>query len=256
MQMVVGILLDRFGARRLVVPAMAVCALGMLAFASASGPVSAGVGRAITGLGASFSFVGALYVVNHRFSPNHFAVLSGGVNVVGMLGTGVGVVWLSSMIEEQGWRPVMLGTAAAGGVLFVLALLFLRDGREADAIADRPTEDSPSPSLRDILSDSRIWIIAIQSTLYYVPINVFGGLWGQQAMIQAQGLSRVEAGMTVSMIFWGNAVGSVLFGMASDRVGRRLGFVVDRSEGRFGVALIIIPVCLVVSASGTASQNR
>ncbi len=86
MQIVVGLLLDHYGARRLVLLGTLACGLGVLAFAATGNPLVGGLGRAVTGFGAAFAFVGALFVVNHWFPPQRFAVLSGAVNGVGMLG--------------------------------------------------------------------------------------------------------------------------------------------------------------------------
>ena len=98
MQLVVGLALDRYGVRRTVVPAILFCALGTALFAATDWLALTAAARLLTGLGASFAFVGALYVVNHQFAPERFAVLSGIVNATGMLGAAIGAVALSSAL--------------------------------------------------------------------------------------------------------------------------------------------------------------
>ena len=104
MQLVVGLLLDRYGARRFVLPAILVCAAGVALFAVSSNVAIAGFGRLLTGLGASFAFVGSLYVVTHAFPAGKFALLSGVVNAVGMLGTAIGAVFITRFIQDVGWQ--------------------------------------------------------------------------------------------------------------------------------------------------------
>lgn len=239
MQLVVGLLLDRFGARRLMVPAIAVCVSGVVLFAATANPVIGAIGRALTGLGAAFAFVGALYVVNHRFSPARFALLSGLVNAVGMLGTALGAVWLSSLIASEGWRSVYFTVAGAGIVIFLLALAFLRDDGDAPAPADDP---HPLAALKPLFRDGRVWLIAVMGALFYMPVNVYGGLWGKSELIHDRGLSATEAELAVSMLFWGMALGSILWGALSDALGHRKYLVLGATlatAAAYGTALFL-----------------
>ncbi|MCF6316443.1 MAG: MFS transporter [Marinosulfonomonas sp.] len=219
MQLVVGLMLDRFGARRLVPPAILVCSIGVVIFGTATSPMMAGIGRMATGLGASFAFVGSLYVVNHWFRPERFALLSGLVNAIGMLGTAVGAVMLTSAISANGWQNVFVSTGIAGSVLFVIALIFMRDAPHA------PTNDKKTIGflvpLASASKDGRIWLIALIGMLYYMPINVFGSLWGNAELSADHNLNPFQAETAVSSIFLGLAVGSVFAGWLSDRLGHR-----------------------------------
>ncbi|WP_371228204.1 MFS transporter [Roseovarius sp. 2305UL8-3] len=222
MQLVVGLVLDRYGPRRFVVPAILVLSLGVALFAWSNDPILAGLGRFLTGLGASFGFVSGLYVVNHWFVPSRFAVLSGAVNALGMLGTAIGAVALTSVIDHSGWRPVFFATSAAGFVLFLLAVVFLRDGQDQSD----DTQSLMTP-LRLVVSDKRVWWIAVLGALYYMPVNVFGGLWGKAELTADHGLTSVKAETAISMIFWGMAVGSIAAGWISDKIGHRKWIVVS-----------------------------
>lgn len=223
MQILVGLLLDRFGVRRFVVPSIFLCALGIALFSLTVDPFIAGIGRFLTGLGASFAFVSALYVVNHQFSPNQFAMLSGVVNAIGMLGTAMGAVALTSMIEIFNWQTLFLVTSGAGSLLFLLAFVFLKDN------PIKKTEISTHflQPLFITIQNKRVWLIAILGALYYMPVNVFGGLWGHEDLVRGHGLSSVQAETAVSMIFIGLATGGILVGVLSDWLGHRKWLVVS-----------------------------
>ncbi|WP_109465122.1 MFS transporter [Albibacillus kandeliae] len=244
MQIVVGLLLDRFGARRLVLPAILVCALGVATVGLVSSPVLAGVGRLATGFGASFAFVGALYVVNHWFPSERFAVLSGVVNAVGMLGTAVGAVVLTGVVGSIGWRPTFLATGAFGLLIFALAVLLFRDAPAQQE--DVEVHDSPLGPLYDILRDSQVWLIAVIGALLYLPINVYGGLWGNSELAQDHGLSPIAAETAVSLLFWGMAAGSIGAGALSDRLGHRKWIVFGG-----GVAAAVIWSGVLFSGTGS-----
>ena len=222
MQLVVGALLDRYGAKRLVVPACAICAVGVLLFGITDAPVMAALGRALTGLGASFAFVSALFVVTHQFPPERFAMLSGVVNMVGMIGAAIGAVLLTDVMVSTGWRLAFVATGATGLVIAALMLFLIPTATNAVRAA-------PAPSLLTgfgpLFRSRRLWIVALCGALYYMPINVFGGLWGQSELMQDHDLPQVSAELAVSMVFWGMAVGSVVAGIIADR-SRRPGRIV------------------------------
>lgn len=221
MQIVVGLLLDRYGARRFVLLGSLVCAAGVTMFAATDNVAVAGLGRLLTGFGASFAFVSALWLVNHWFAPERFALLSGGVNAVGMLGTAVGAVTLSELIARSGWHDVFMATGAVGLVIFLAALLFLREPRSPAATATTEPAEHVRQALADVLGNGRTWVIAVVGLLYYMPVNVYGGLWGTTELVKDHHLSEVAAETAVSMIFWGMAAGSVAGGWLSDRLGHR-----------------------------------
>ncbi|MEJ2379122.1 MAG: MFS transporter [Pseudolabrys sp.] len=221
MQIAVGLLLDRYGARRFILLGSVTCAAGMLAFASTDYVVIGGFGRALTGFGASFAFVAALWLTNHWFPPQRFALLSGGVNAVGMLGTAIGAVALSDMIGLAGWRVVFLSTGGAGLLILIVALLFLREPASPAATATSAPAEHIRQSLKEVLGHKRTWVIAIVSLLFYMPVNVYAGLWGTTELMKDHQLTRVAAETAVSMIFWGTAAGSVAGGWLSDLLGHR-----------------------------------
>ncbi len=221
MQIVVGLLLDRHGARPLVITGTLLCSLGMFLFIAVPLPLLAGLGRLMTGLGASFAFVSALYLINHWFPPQRFALLSGIVNAIGMVGTAAGSVALTVLIMNWGWRPTFMATGMFGLVIFLLAIFFLKDAPNAVLPKKNSAAAHVGSSLRNVLTNRRIWIIAVLGMLYYVPLNVFGVLWGHEALIQNNGLSPVEAQTATAMIFWGVAAGSIAFGALSDALGHR-----------------------------------
>lgn len=221
MQIVVGLLLDRYGARRFVLLGSFCCATGVLLFTASDHLLLGQLGRMLTGFGASFAFVAALWLVNHWFVPERFALLSSIVNAVGMLGTAIGGVLLSGLIGSAGWREVFIATGVAGLLLFLLAWAFLREPPSPAATATTPVAMHVRQSLLTVIGNRRTWAIALIGLLYYVPVNVYGGLWGTTELVHSNHLSPVTAETLVSLIFWGITVGSVFGGWLSDRLGHR-----------------------------------
>lgn len=255
MQLVVGLMLDRFGARRLVLPALFVCAIGPILFALTPSPAVAGFGRVLTGLGGSFAFVGALYVANHRFPARMFATLSALVGAIGMMGTAVGLVWITRLTEAFGWRQVFLGTGIAGFALFAALALFLKpdNAERMESVAGNPLAALPG-----LLRNRRLWLIAIVSALYYVPINVYAGLWGKDELQKDFGFTPVAAETAISLLFVGLALGGIVAGWISDRLSHRKWILIGGalvSTALFALALgrawtSPVPVSALLFAAG------
>jgi len=226
MQIVVGLALDRYGARPLVIAGSLICTLGVFLFTATPIVALGVVGRLMTGFGASFAFVGALYLVNHWFAPRRFALLSGMVNAIGMLGTAIGGVALSAFVGDFGWRAVFFATGGVGLVVFVMAALFLHDAPGVQGTSKSSLIGHVRGKLVAVFSDRRTWLIAIVGMFYYVPISVYAVLWGNDALVAQNHLDRVQAELAVSMIFWGLAIGSIAFGAISDAFGHRKWLVV------------------------------
>jgi len=148
-------------------------------------------------------------------------LLSSSVTAVGMLGTAIGGVALSHLIAANGWRAVFFATSAGGVVLFVAALLFLREPASPAAASTSGFTSHVRRNLAAVIGNARMWIIAIIGLLYYVPINVYAGLWGTTELVKDHHVSHVTAESLIALVFWGLTIGSVLGGWLSDRLGHR-----------------------------------
>src|SRR3990170_4992867 len=85
-QLPLGVLLDRYGPRRVLAALMCVAGSGALIFALAQDFVMLSVGRALIGLGVSGGLMGAIKAFTLWFPPSRLATLNGLYIAVGALG--------------------------------------------------------------------------------------------------------------------------------------------------------------------------
>jgi len=247
MQLVVGVLMDRYGPRRLLTLACLCCTIGAFLFASTPYVVVAGLGRFLIGFGAAFAFVGALKLATIWLPPERFAAISGMVTALGMLGAMVGDVVMAELVELRGWRFTILMSVWIGAILIVLILLIVRD--RVKTTRQSAVTFVPELGFYDVfvglvqsLKNPQIWINGLIGCLMYLPISAFAELWGIPYLIQTHHVSHVEAASIVSMIFFGFAVGGPLWGMISDFVKlRRLPLIMGSI-----VSLVLICIILYV----------
>jgi MFS family permease len=216
MQIPVGLLLDRFGPRRLIGISTLVCAGGCVLFATSTTLGAVTTGRFLIGASAAFSLVGAMAVAGQWFPPHRFAIFSGLAMAMGMAGGVLGQAPLRLAMEATDWRTTTLLLAGGGLALSLAAWASVRDrwrgtGGVGSALAN----------LGLVLRHRQTWLIALSGLGTSAPLLGFAGLWGVPFLETAYGLTRTHAATLTSLLFVGWGVGAPLFGWLSDRIGRR-----------------------------------
>jgi MFS family permease len=216
MQVPVGLLLDRFGPRRLMTAAAAVCAGGCVLLATSDTLAGATAGRFLIGASAAFSLVGSMAVAGQWFAANQFAILSGLSMAMGMAGGVFGQAPLRLAVEASDWRTTTLLLAAGGVALSVAAVATVRDRRRGSGGMGQVLA-----GLGVVLRHRQTWLIAIVGLGTSAPLLAMASLWGVPFLETAYGFTRTQAATLTSVIFVGWGLGAPLIGWLSDRMGRR-----------------------------------
>ncbi len=224
LQIPVGLMVDRWGPRRLLTSGALLCGLGSLLFASAEGLPLAYAGRLLIGAGAGFGFVATLKLATSWFPPERFAQVSGLTLMLGMLGGVGGQAPLAALVEASGWRGALIGASGFAVLLAAAIWIIVRD-RPPGTSAPAGTVASGTPSLLAglwaVVRRPQSWLLALAAAAMTAPLLAFAGLWGVAWLMQTRGLERPEAAATTSLMLIGWALGGPLIGTLSDRFGRR-----------------------------------
>jgi MFS family permease len=224
LQIVVGILLDKYGPHRLLTAACGACVVGSVLFASTSHFAVAMIGRALIGFGSAFSIVGCMKIISNWFPEKHFALMFGLVLSIGMLGAIAGLTPLKLMLEYVGsWRYCLYSLAIAGAVIMLLMQFVLRDKpTPTTGPSNEATDPGMSTALRLILSNPQSWLVSLYGGLMFAPTTVLGSFLGVKFIACAYHMNDIQASSMTGLLFIGWAVGSPLAGWCSDKIGRRL----------------------------------
>ncbi len=214
LQIPAGILMDRYGPRRLLSLGALVCMLGCYLFATAHWLVMAFLGRILMGAGSAFAFVGSLYLISHWFPRERFAFIVGIAEALGMGGSIVGGVGLAYVLNHFGWRLCMLGAALIAGVLALLIWLVVRDQPEGGQpeVVEHLEIGSLGQELKRLFKNPQAWANGLYSGFMYSVISVFISLWAIPFVRLLHGLSLIQASWACDMAFIGIAIGSPLIG--------------------------------------------
>lgn len=244
MQIPAGLLLDKFGPRRVTSVAILICGFGLLLFSMAPNLTIAYIGRFLTGIGAAFAVVNCFKLISNWFAPVHFALMSGLMMTIGMAGAIFGQHPLSILVEHVGWRETFQILFIASVILLFFFFMIVRDSpTHHHAPPVMAAKQSSWKIVGTIIRSKQAWVLSLYSGLAFTPVSVFGGLWGVPFLQLSHALTRTEAAHAVSYIFLGFAVGAPLWGWISDKTRSR------KYPMWIGTWIALAALCMVLYAS-------
>lgn len=243
MQLPVGLLLDRYGPRRVNATLFLVAAAGATWFALAGSAMELTAARALIGAGVSAGLMASMAAFALWFPPGQLATLNGIAFSTGMVGAIAASVPLEAALRFFGWREVFGGLVALN--LAVCALL-------AFVVPERPGERRPAPlavQLREFASigrDPAFWRVALAVGASQMAAVSLGTLWVATWLRDVAGYSRAQIAQALLVFGLAMIAGYLGFGRAADLLGRRGVSSISLLAG--GVA--IASVCLLLLALG------
>jgi sugar phosphate permease len=239
MQIPAGVLADTLGARIGVTLGCLVAGAGSILFGLAETFDLAATGRLLVGLGVSVVFVGLMRSNTQWFSERNFGFVSGGTLLLGNLGSILAAGPLALLLDVTSWRGVFVAIGVISLVNAVLTALYVRSRpqdaglpsvRELEGLAPHPERDRHWVlDLRGVVTTPAVWpsfflMFGITGSLF-----AFAGLWGVPLLRDCFGLDRTAASLYTTTALAGFAVGCLVMGALSDRLGRRKPVLVGTS---------------------------
>ena len=230
MQIPTGVLVDSWGARRLLIAGAIAAALGTCLFGATSSYAIASIGRLIVGAATAVGWVVTLKLATHWFPRERFAMLTGLGLMMGNVGALVAQVPLRVLVEQFGWRAVAFGSAGVVLAVGAAAWAFvtndpLEKGFRSYAPAElQRTHLTIGQLLREfptIFTYRNTWLIFLAQGGFVGAMLSFTGLWGPTYLRQRFTLAPTEAAAVCSVMIVCWAVASPLAGYLSDKIGRR-----------------------------------
>ncbi|MEY4593259.1 MAG: hypothetical protein RIR18_2154 [Pseudomonadota bacterium] len=224
MQVPTGIMVDTLGPRRVLVAGAIIGGIGSLIFGLAPTLNTALVGRLLIGLGVSVTFVSMLKIIAVWFEENRFASITGITVLLGNLGSVLAGAPLAAFASTMGWRGVFIAVGFISLALAAGCWFLVRDS----APSANPPQSTNRFNRTIVLGN--LWRITKNPATHpAILVNfgtcgaffTFGGLWAMPYLMQVHGFSRNEAASHLSLLFLGFAVGSLIMGNLSDRLGKR-----------------------------------
>ena len=237
MQIPGGVMMDRFGPRRLLTLATVICAVSTIAFALTDNFYTACIARLMIGFGASFAAVGSMKFAANWFPAQRFAFLTGLMVTIGMLGAIGGEAPLALLIDNFGWRDSMKIMGFVGLAIAFLIFFISQDSPHPTKVEthNAPHQDDLPllKSLFSLMKNKQLWLVASYGGLMYMSTPVFCGLWGVPFLTFKMHVSKAVAANYISLVFVGWAIAGPLWGIFSNKQGKRKPSMYFASVGAF-----------------------
>ncbi|HSD43245.1 MAG TPA: MFS transporter [Burkholderiales bacterium] len=217
-QLPLGVLLDRFGPRRVVASLLCVTAVGAALFGLAEGLASLAFGRALIGLGVSACLMGSIKAFTLWFPLSRLATLSGWFIFLGAMGGLAATAPVEAALGVVGWRAMFYGLAVAS--LAAAALI-------AVCVPEKPLPGAGATWAEQFRAVGRIfrlplfWRIALPFIVTHAAYQAMQGLWLGPWLTDVGGLGREGAARLLFVTAGVYALGSVFFGSFADRLAAR-----------------------------------
>jgi MFS family permease len=212
LQVPVGLALDRFGSRRLLVAGALTMAAGQLTLALAGDVPTAVAARVLVGTGDAMTFISVLRVVSFWFPGRTVPLVTQLTGILGQVGQIVAAYPLVALLHGVSWPVTFAGAAAVGVLVALLVAVALRD-------APHEIDRGPVVGLAEVrrgLVDT--WQEPGNKLGFHTHLvtqfsgTVFALLWGYPFLVVGQGLAPgTAATLLTAMVLVAMGVGP-LFG--------------------------------------------
>jgi len=213
MQIPVGILLDRFGAKKLLIIGALVMATGSFTVALSPNLGVAVFGRMLVGMGDSFTFISMIRMINGWYQGAKATRMQQNVSTVGQLGQFVSAVPFWLLLEHLGWNFSFTAISLVSLLVVLLLVAFTANERtehehlryQAPSIkiaTSQLLENMRNPGIR-----MAFWThFVTQPTTTSVSL-----LWAVPFLVSAEGQSHEFASLTLTaMVFFGLITGPLI----------------------------------------------
>lgn len=201
MQIPVGLLVDRFGPRAVLITGALTLTAAQTGFAFADSYPLAVTARVFVGIGDAMTFICVLRLVNAWFPARQIPLVTQLTGVTGQLGAVLAAVPMTIALRDLGWTPAYLLSASFGLVLTIGLVFVVRDAPHGRTIRG---ENLSLSRIRATLAASwrqpgtRLGFWMHFTTQFSA--TTLGLLWGYPFLVRGEGLSPTAAGALLTIM--------------------------------------------------------
>ena len=217
MQVPLGLLLDRYGPRPVILTLYAIAAVGALLFIYAPGPVWLILGRFLMGLGAAGSMMGGLKAARVWAPADRLPFISASLFAMTGVGGMLGTAPMGLLVGEIGWRGG-LGVILAYSALLMLLIALLVPS------APRPADVRWRTQFRELGQVWRsplVWLIAPLAIASVGTNGAYLSLWSPIWLRDVAGFSQDAQEWALFAMMAATMAGMLATGSLSQRLIRR-----------------------------------
>lgn len=218
MQIPAGMLLDRYGPRRVEAPLLVLAGIGLLGFALAESVTGLVAARALIGAGVAVCLMAPLKAIATWYPVERRASLAGWIMVAGGTGALLATAPLEFALRFATWRAIFVVLALT--TFAVAAWIWLRVP-DAPRHAQAPGFAAQWSGVTTVFVNPRFWWIAPLAGFGMGSFMAIQGLWAVPWLMEVDGHDRASAARYLLVMGLTILAGYVLIGLFSTRMARR-----------------------------------
>ncbi len=214
MQIPAGLLLDRYGYRKMSWIGMLLTGLGSILLGMTPSIALAYIGRLFVGLGTSVIFISILKAQSLWFNKHEFTKASGLLSFIGNIGGVLATFPLAFLVAAIGWRFSMIGMGVICLLLFGLIIVYVKNhpneyGYEAQGDSKKSEKMNLKQSLKTVMFNASIWRNFFSLFTLVGCTTAFSGVFGVNYLTTVYQLTETKASFYISFILVGLMIGSL-----------------------------------------------
>lgn len=241
-QVPLGVLLDRYGPRRVEAALLLVAAMGAFCFARAETIIQLLIGRALIGLGVSACLMAAFKAYTQWFRAERWPLINGLQMAAGGLGALAATVPVQWLLPWAGWRGIFFGLTLC--TVVVAALVFFLVPEKEQQAAGEPFGDQVR-AIGTVFTSPAFWRIAPLTALSQATLFAVQGLWAGPWLKEVSHLETEAVGATLLWMAVAMVAGFIGLGALTTQL-HRWGVPVLRTAVTGMVLFMVVQVLLLI----------
>lgn len=219
MHLPIGIMLDRFGPKKVLPICILMTVIGLLPIIFAEYWVYPIIGRALIGMGSSAAILGSFKVIRLAFSEDHFTRMLSLTVTIGLIGAIYGGGPVNYMCSTMGYKGVVAIFAIIGCILGIVTYFIIPS-------IDSAPKTTIINDIKEVLTTPKVIIICLLAGLMVGPLEGFADVWGTAFLKQNYRFDDSLAASLPSLIYIGMCFGSPLLSFAAEKTDSYFGTII------------------------------
>ena len=242
-QLPLGVLLDKFGPRRVEAVLLVFAELGAFVFAQAESLAGLVTGRALIGLGVSACLMAAFKAYTLWFSQDKCPLVNGFQMASGGLGALAATSPVEATLQFTDWRGLFMGLALLT-LLTAVAVFLVVPEKKIKGTGE--SLQNQMRGIRKIFTSRKFWRTAPLTTMSQAAFLAIQGLWAGPWLTHVAGFERTEV---AGLLFWvavAMITGFISLGTIAERLSKR-GISVASTAVTGMTLFMIVQLLLIIS---------
>lgn len=196
MHLPIGIMLDRFGPKKVMSLSILLTVVGLLPIIFAEYWMYPIIGRMLIGVGSSAAILGAFKIIRMICTEQNFTKMLSFTVVIGLFGGIYGGIPVNYLCDAYGYKTVVAIFAILGVIFAGITFMLVPN-------ATTEPKTTIMSDIKTVFTNGKVILVCCLAGLMVGPMEGFADAWGAEFLKKTYGLDAKTANGLTSMIYIG-----------------------------------------------------